>query len=49
MVYLNGFIYLFGGTTGFLYNNDMYKLNTQTWEWHVAYTPLGDEPCPTPR
>lgn len=33
MVIINGFLYVFGGTTGYLYSTDLHRLDLTTREW----------------
>uniref|UniRef100_UPI00358DD9E0 kelch domain-containing protein 10-like n=1 Tax=Myxine glutinosa TaxID=7769 RepID=UPI00358DD9E0 len=33
MAIINGFLYVFGGTTGFVYNTDLHRMDLQTHEW----------------
>lgn len=33
MVIINGHLYVFGGTTGYLYSTDLHRLNLATREW----------------
>lgn len=49
MLYLNGCIYLFGGTTGFFYNCDMFRLDLASKEWERICHPPADSPAPSAR
>lgn len=33
MVIINGFLYVFGGTTGYIYSTDLHRLDLTTREW----------------
>lgn len=33
MVIINGYLYVFGGTTGYLYSTDLHRLDLTTREW----------------
>lgn len=33
MVIVNGYLYVFGGTTGYLYSTDLHRLDLSTREW----------------
>lgn len=33
MVIVNGYLYVFGGTTGYLYSTDLHRLDLTTREW----------------
>lgn len=33
MVIINGYLYVFGGTTGYLYSTDLHRLDLSTREW----------------
>lgn len=33
MVIINDFLYVFGGTTGYLYSTDLHRLDLSTREW----------------
>uniref|UniRef100_A0A1A8I7N6 Kelch domain containing 10 n=1 Tax=Nothobranchius kuhntae TaxID=321403 RepID=A0A1A8I7N6_NOTKU len=33
MVIINGFLYVFGGTTGYIYSTDLHRLDLSTHEW----------------
>jgi len=35
MLALHGYIYLFGGTSGFVYSSAMHKLSLATLEWKL--------------
>uniref|UniRef100_A0A8C4Q2T0 Kelch domain-containing protein 10 n=1 Tax=Eptatretus burgeri TaxID=7764 RepID=A0A8C4Q2T0_EPTBU len=39
MVIIDGFLYVFGGTTGFVYNTDLHRMDLQSHEW-VKMDPL---------
>ncbi|CAK6972563.1 kelch domain-containing protein 10-like [Scomber scombrus] len=48
MVIINGYLYVFGGTTGYLYSTDLHRLDLTTREWthlkpHNAPTDLPEE------
>lgn len=33
MIIINGYLYVFGGTTGYLYSTDLHRLDLATREW----------------
>lgn len=33
MIIINGYLYVFGGTTGYLYSTDLHRLDLTTREW----------------
>lgn len=33
MTIINGYLYVFGGTTGYLYSTDLHRLDLATREW----------------
>lgn len=33
MAIINGYLYVFGGTTGYLYSTDLHRLDLTTKEW----------------
>lgn len=33
MAIINGFLYVFGGTTGYIYSTDLHRLDLTTREW----------------
>lgn len=33
MIIINGYLYVFGGTTGYLYSTDLHRLDLSTREW----------------
>ena len=48
MVIINGYLYVFGGTTGYLYSTDLHRLDLTTREWthlkpHNTPTDLPEE------
>lgn len=50
LLHINGYIFLFGGTTGFFYNNEMYKLNLHSLTWQLISQPSSDgQTAPSPR
>ena len=49
MVHLDKYIYLFGGTTGFMYSNAMHRLDLNTLEWELICSPTGTDIAPSRR
>lgn len=46
MAIINGFLYVFGGTTGYIYSTDLHRLDLSTREW-VQLKP-NNPPCDLP-
>lgn len=45
----NGNFYVVGGTTGYAYSMDIYKLDMRTWTWESLFISHGDPNEPEPR